>query len=422
MEINSVNKSNIDSNQEIECDDSMKINNNNVSNENVKAYRYQDLRTPSDIAQVRTDFPKPDDLSVKMDKIIELLSNNPGIVSPASSETNLSLNDFNNAASDSTQPQNFHFHHLYTPPVISQDQPQSFPNLYKSFHNGYEDPLMHNTPTMSVHTPLKQFTHFQGFHPPPYQGAPSNFHRNGNPAPYNPNGFSESHSHQDFQISYQYGHSKMSPQESSSKKGNYVMNGVNGVKIKNCPTSLSYRTIHDAEYDLLNDDENEEMIVENATNQILIDDQAKILKKIEGYKLKTNNEKFHVLEESQPDPKLLHEQKMILKQIEEDKKKKLREEKLSLSLIEELTRQDAQGSVSLIRNGQADGVGYGHLDQAKFSSVSYSDAEFPTLQRPRFDNGWIKVICFKNNKFFLTFYKLVILIISSLSRFMEVDG
>ena len=73
MEINSVNKSNIDSNQEIECDDSMQINNNNVSNKNVQAYRYQDLRTPSDIAQVRTDFPKPDDLSVKMDKIIDLL-------------------------------------------------------------------------------------------------------------------------------------------------------------------------------------------------------------------------------------------------------------------------------------------------------------------------------------------------------------
>ena len=91
-------------------------------------------------------------------------------------------------------------------------------------------------------------------------------------------------------------------------------------------------------------------------------------------------------------------------------------------MIEELTRQDAQGSVSLMRNGQADGVGYGHLDQAKFSSVSYSDAEFPTLQPPRFDNRWIKVVCFKNNKFFLTFYKLVILIISSLSRFMEVDG
>ena len=150
MEINSVNKSNIDSNQEIECDDSIKINNNNVSNKNVQAYRYQDLRTPSDIAQVRTDFPKPDDLSVKMDKIIELLSNNPGIVSPASCETYLSLNDFNNSASDSTQPQNFQRHHLYPPPVISQDQPQSFPNLYKGFHHGYEDPLMHNTPTMST--------------------------------------------------------------------------------------------------------------------------------------------------------------------------------------------------------------------------------------------------------------------------------
>merc|ERR1719342_1329278 len=143
------------------------------------------------------------------------------------------------------------------------------------------------------------------------------------------------------------------------------MNGVNGVKIKNYPTSLSYRTIHDVEYDLLNYD-NEEMI-ENATNQILIDDQDKILKKIEGNKMKTNNEEFHVLEESHPDPKLLHEQKMILKQIEEDKKKKLRDEKLSLDLIEELKRQDAQGSESLMRNGEADGVGYGngYLNQAK---------------------------------------------------------
>ena len=46
-----------------------------------------------------------------------------------------------------------------------------------------------------------------------------------------------------------------------------------------------------------------------------------------------------------------------------------------------------------MRNGQADGVGYGygHLNQAKVSSADYSDAEFPTLQPSRIDNGWIKV-------------------------------
>merc|ERR1719391_953375 len=124
----------------------------------------------------------------------------------------------------------------------------------------------------------------------------------------------------------------------------------------------------------------------NGTNKKLLHDQAKIFKEIEENQMKTRNEKFRAEVETQPDPKLLHEQKMILKQIEEDKKKKLREEKLSLNLIEELTRQDAQGTVSLMRNGQADGVGFGHLNQAKVSSVSYSDAEFPTLQRPRFDN------------------------------------
>ena len=108
MEINSVNKSCIDSNNEIESDDSMKINNNTVSNENVEAYRYQDLRASSDVTQDRTDLPKPDDLSVKMDKIIELLSNNPGIASPGSSKTNLSLNNFNNSGNDATQPHDFH--------------------------------------------------------------------------------------------------------------------------------------------------------------------------------------------------------------------------------------------------------------------------------------------------------------------------
>jgi len=44
-----------------------------------------------------------------------------------------------------------------------------------------------------------------------------------------------------------------------------------------------------------------------------------------------------------------------------------------------------------MRNGQADGVGYGYLNQAKVSSANYSNAEFPTHQPTRIDNGWIKV-------------------------------
>merc|ERR1719300_110316 len=203
---------------------------------------------------------------------------------------------------------------------------------------------------------------------------------------YNPNGFANGHSHRDIQlISYQNGHSKMSPQESFSINGNYVMNGVNGVQIKNCPSSLS---CYDAE-DVLNDDNEEEMQMHaNGTNKKILRDL-----KIEENQMKTRNEIFRAEEESQPDPKLLHEQKMILKQIEEDKMRKLREEKLSLDLIEELTRQDGQGFESLTRNGQADGVGngYGYLNQANVSSADYLDAEFPTLQPSRIDNGWIKV-------------------------------
>jgi len=329
-------------------------------------------------------------LSVKMDKIIELLSNNPGIASPGSSKTNLSLNDFNNSGNDTTKPHDFH-RHQNPLPVLSQNQPQSYQNL----HHGYEVPLMHLSPPISLHTAPVPFEHFQGFHPLPYEDAPPNFHRKDNFASYNPNGFAESRSHHDIHISYQYGHSKMSPQESFSINGNYVMNGVNGVKIKNCPTSLS---CYDVEDDLLNDDdddyEEEMQMLANRTNQKLVHDQAKILKKVEENQMKTRNEKFGAVEESQLDPKLLHEQKMILKQIEEDKKKKLRDEKLSLDLIEELTRQDAQGFEPPMRNGQAGGVGYGydgHLNHAKGSSADYMDAEFPTLQPPRIDNGWIKV-------------------------------
>ena len=44
-----------------------------------------------------------------------------------------------------------------------------------------------------------------------------------------------------------------------------------------------------------------------------------------------------------------------------------------------------------MRNGQADGVGYGYLNQAKVSSANYSNAEFPTHQPTRIDNEWIKV-------------------------------
>ena len=44
-----------------------------------------------------------------------------------------------------------------------------------------------------------------------------------------------------------------------------------------------------------------------------------------------------------------------------------------------------------MRNGQADSVGYGYLNQAKVSSANYSNAEFPTHQPTRIDNGWIKV-------------------------------
>merc|ERR1719516_990277 len=122
--------------------------------------------------------------------------------------------------------------------------------------------------------------------------------------------------------------------------GNHMRNGVNGVnggKSRSYQTSPIDPTIYDE--DSFNDDSEGEMqMIENATKQKLVYDQAMIFKHLEENKIEVQLNKEVKEKESLPDEKLLHEQEMILKQIEAERQRKLKEEQLSLALIEQLNR------------------------------------------------------------------------------------
>jgi len=248
--------------------------------------------------------------------------------------------------------------------------------------------MMHSTPNVALLPPFRRFQHFQGFQHPhtpisPYPvGRPQSYHMNDHFPYLNSNGVDESH--QDIQIRDQYGHSRESAStpEMCSMNGNHMQNGVNGGKSRSYQTSPTDPTIYDD--DTFNDDSEGEMqMIENATKQKLVHDQAMIFKHLEENKIEVQLNKEVKEKESLPDEKLLHEQEMILKQIEAERQRKLKEEQLSLALIEQLSREESQGSLSQLSNARDNGAGYG--------SLSNSVEEFPTLQQSGTVNGWTKV-------------------------------